>query len=74
MPIKTTIHSIDVKTKSATISIVDDQHIVLDNKNVCPVELNSDGTANTEWFVLYSKYFTFHDRLVRLDKSEDDLL
>lgn len=73
MPIKTTIHSIDTNSKTAIITIVDDNFVVSNYKNVS-IELNDNGTANTDWLTLYSKYTVYNSRLVRLDNAEDDLL
>ena len=73
MPIKTTIHSIDRISNTALITVKDDDYIVLNRNNV-PIELNPDGTANTSWLTVFSKYLSFHDRLIRLEKNEDDLL
>ena len=73
MSIKTTIHSIDVQGKSAIVTIVDEDFIIVDRKNMA-IELNDDGTANTSWLTLCAKYTAYNSRLVRLDKAEDDLL
>lgn len=73
MSIKTTIHSISQKGKSAILTIQDKDVVVFDKKNV-GIQLNDDGTANTEWLRLYTKYVTYHDRLVRIDQTEKDLL
>ena len=73
MPIKTTIHSIDTNSKTAIITIVDGNFVVSNYKNVS-IELNDNGTANTDWLTLYSKYTVYDSRLVRLDKAEDDLV
>ena len=73
MSIKTTIHSIDQKGKSAILTVQDGDVVLNDKKNV-GIQLNDDGTANTEWLKLYTKYVTYHERLVRIDKTEKDLL
>ena len=38
------------------------------------IQFNDDGTANTEWLKLYTKYVAYHKRLVRIDETEKDLL
>ena len=73
MPIKTTIHSIDTNSKTAIITIVDGNFVVSNYKNIS-IELNDNGTANTDWLTLYSKYTVYHNRLMRLDRAEDDLV
>ena len=73
MPIKTTIHSIDTNSKSAIVTIVDGDDAVLNYKNI-GIELNNSGTANTDWLILYSKYTVYHHRLMRIEKTEDDLV
>jgi len=73
MSIKLTIHSIDTNSNSAIISL-HDGNITLSKEQNVSIELNPDGSANTQWLKTYAKYFAFHKRLVRLDKIEDDLL
>jgi len=73
MSIKTTIHRISQKGKSAVLTIQDGDIILIDKQNV-GIQLNDDGTANTEWLKLYTKYVAYHKRLVRIDETEKDLL
>ena len=73
MSIKTIIHSISQRGKSAVLTIQDGDIVLVDKKNI-GIQLNDDGTANTEWLKLYTKYVTYHERLVRIDKTEKDLL
>lgn len=74
MAIKIQIHQINVKSNTAIISLLDNDHVLIDRKRCINIKLNKDGSANTEFFKLYAKYITFQDRLFRLDKNEDDLL
>ena len=71
--IKTKIHSIDVASKNAIISIWDND-IPIINKNNILVELNEDGTVNKEWLMTFTKYTVFHKRLVRVYNNEDDII
>lgn len=73
MPIKITIHSIDTNSNNAIISLHDGSVALSENQNL-RIEMNPDGSANTQWLKTYAKYFAFHKRLVRLDNIEDDLL
>lgn len=73
MSISIKVHSIDKKSNSAIISVVDNNQIILSKTN-CTIELNKDGSANTEYFKLFAKFKTFRNRLERLDRTEDDLL
>ena len=73
MSIKTTIHNIDKNSKCAVLSIDDGDYNIMSRKNV-KIELNEDGSANTSWLTSYTKYYTLHSRLKRIDKTEDDLV
>jgi len=73
MSIKLTIHSINTTSNSAIMSLYDGNNILFERKNT-EIHMNPDGTANTEWLKLYAKYFSFHKRLIRLDRQEEDLL
>ena len=55
------------------MSLYDGNNILFERKNT-EIHMNPDGTANTEWLKLYAKYFSFHKRLIRLDRQEEDLL
>jgi hypothetical protein len=74
MSIKIKIHEINIEANSAIVTISDDDYILVDKKRCLNIKLNNDGSANTQFLTLYTKYLTFKNRLERLDKTEDDLI
>lgn len=56
MPTSANIHSVNTETKTCIVTIRDGDDLVVDNSNI-GLELNSDGSANTEW--IYSKVSSY---------------
>ena len=75
MSIKLTIHKLDVQNKSAVITLIDGEYIIINKKNLSGIELDETGnSANTVWLNEEIKKYVFSARLARLKKSEKDIV
>ena len=75
MSIKLTIHKLDVQNKSAVITLIDGEYIIINKKNLSGIELDETGnSANTVWLNEEIKKHVFSARLARLKKGEKDII
>ncbi len=74
MSISIKVHEIDVTSNSAILTISDGDRVFVNKKRCLNIKLNPDGSANTQFLTLYTKYLTFKNRLEQIDKFEDDLV
>lgn len=66
MAISTTIHKINTIDSSCIVTVYDDGKLIIDRKNI-GIEVNPDGTANTQSVVERLRRFVFGKRLHDLE-------
>ena len=68
MAISTTIHKINTEDTSCIVTVYDDGKLIIDRSNI-GLELNPDGTANTQWISERLKNYVFGKRLHDLESA-----
>jgi hypothetical protein len=75
MSIKLTIHSLDVESKVAVITLTDSGHMIINKKSLSNIELDETGnSANTIWLQEKIKEYVFPARVMRLERKEKDIV
>ena len=68
MSISLKIHSIDTASRACIVTIKDDNYVIVDKKNI-GLELNPDGTANTDHIVYKTKIKVKQSRSANLENG-----
>ena len=68
MAANTTIHEINTFSKVCIVTLYDGDVLIIDRKNI-GLELNPDGTANTQSVIQKIKNHVFSSRLDNLEKT-----
>ena len=68
MAVNTTIHKIDTDKRSCIVTVYDEDILIIDRKNI-GLDLNPDGTANTQSIIQKLKDYVFNTRLHNLEKT-----